>query len=1053
MVTKFLKRIFSSRSLKLLLGAFILLLLVSQAIPQLVDSKPYVEKLAANILKTNGTTLLVKGESHLQLLPRVALMLTSAELSQPQIEHSPSVTADSVELSLSLLSLFSGAPQVSAVRAQGVSLVAEKSTAGATNWGFLGVDSLKKMEATLPASLRVEVLSGRVTVGDSKTGETYGITDVTAAGDLGQNTQIEGSFIYQNAPIQFSVIRSGVVGATPLTLALTSQNSSLSLKGVMDATADYPVVTGKIEANLADVSRLIAVVPEAEQEPAVAAPLKLTADYAQKEGLVQLSNIALDTLNSKAAGSFKWDTAQANSYALSLNFSTLDLGGVRKLVGAYLTAINAPSDKYTPKTLVNKSLDMGLDITADTIVNGAQKWSHAGFEGKLADGVLLVNKLSFSLPGDSVLSLFGMVSISDTQGLRFEGNTEAKGSSLRDLLTVFDESASNLPALGFGAYNLRSNLFVSKELLRLSEADAQFSELALKGGLVAYFDQKPRLEADVALRDINFDYFRDSWRNSSDHADNGGKEALFLRFDRNMNFDWLKKLSASIDFKVGVQGFTFLERKGKEANFRVFAQGGELGVYNAKFIYDHDATEANLKFDVTGEQPVLNLVLNTAVLNTNYFALTPAPPEPVVPIASDIPKNKEALPEMLMPAATSAEEELRQKIAEEAAQMYPAESLSGDASVVADPDPESVTPEITLESHSAGAGGDAEVTLPYGDVSDTQDTGAEEDAAPSAVDLKPLLPEKGAWNLLRSLLISDALAQETNLAMPVAAAPVVPEELSPAAEIAPENEMSKRWSDTLIDMSLMEGIGGTFDISVGTLQHKNLVFQNFKMLAKLERNLLTFQTLTFSHWGGSFSVNGTLFGGKVPGISLGFIIASVDIKQMLEALLHIDSVGGRASISGTIDTSGITMLSWISQATAKLLVAGRGVSIRGFDMASVLSAVTSSRTAADVFNNVNMAVVNGVGDYSADGAINMQKGVISTPGIALKAGRVVGNVTGDFRLVPWDVNLSGSFKFPELSTENVPTMNVRWNGAVENPTLQTDTQSLEAFVSKRITGN
>ena len=112
-----------------------------------------------------------------------------------------------------------------------------------------------------------------------------------------------------------------------------------------------------------------------------------------------------------------------------------------------------------------------------------------------------------------------------------------------------------------------------------------------------------------------------------------------------------------------------------------------------------------------------------------------------------------------------------------------------------------------------------------------------------------------------------------------------------------------------------------------------------------------------------------------------------------------------------------------------------------------------SRTAADVFNNINLMLVGSNGEYTADGAINLQKGVISTPGIALKSGRVLGTVTGDFRLIPWDLNLTGVFKFPDLTTENVPTMTVRWSGPVEHPSLQTDTQSLEAFVSKRITGN
>ncbi len=1105
MITSFLSRIFTSLPVKLLMGAFVLLAMASQAVPQLVDTKPYVEKLAAAVRINSGGTLLVKDGSHLQVLPRLALVLKGAEISQPNVEHAPSVNIDAAELAIDLPSLLSGEPQVNLVRAAGVSLVAERLPTGGANWGFLGLPLLKTL-STLKSDhpVQVEILSGRATIGDVKTGETYGISQLQAIGVIDKETTIHGSLTYKDMPLQFSIARSGAMGATPVELSLASGGNSISLKGDMDFTADFPVVTGKMEIAAEDISSYLgAASPVKNGEKTAAVPLKLSANYAQRQGLVALSDIAMESLNSKADGSFSWDTTKLNDYKASLHFTTLDMGGVKQLVLAYLASVNTQQDTHAPRTLVSKSLNMSLDITADAITNGAQSWKKAGFDGTFSDGVLTVNKLSFALPGDSTLALFGLVSISDTQGLRFEGNSEAKGSSLRDLLTVFDESASNLPALGFGAYSLRSNLFISKELLRLSEADAKFSELALKGGLVAYFDRKPRIEAEVGLRDINFDYFRDSWRTSTVHSEKNEQGELFLRFDRNMNFDWLKRLAATIDFKVSVEGFTFLERKGKNSSFRLFAQGGELGVYNAKFAYGTDTTEANLKLDVNGEQPLINLVLNTASLNTNYFALNPIPPEPVLPAApvknaekATPPATKEALPDMAMPEVTP-EEEMRKKIAEEAAQAM--KEGVGNAATPATPAapektaPVVIIPKVTLEAAPEAAtpatptkptAEEATPTVPVvpapavvapapvspevllqndampedgvsedGAVLDeTGDTVNLEGMAPPTIKLKPLTHDRGAWNLLRGLFIREALAQEGNLAMPIAAAPALPLSAPPPVDV-PENELSKRWANIPIDMSMMEGIGGTFDISVGTLTHKNLVFQNFKMLTKLERNLLTFQTLTFVHWGGSFSINGTIFGGKVPGLSIGFIIASVDIQQMLEAMLHINTVGGRASISGTIDTSGLNMLSWISQATGKLLVAGRGVSIRGFDMASVMSAVQASRTAADVFNSVNMAVVGGTGDYSADGAINLQKGIISTPGIALKTGRVIGNVSGDFRLLPWDINLSGNFKFPELSTENVPTMNVRWSGAVENPSLQTDTQSLEAFASKRITGN
>lgn len=1040
MITDTLTRLFTSRPVKLLLALVVGLVIASQAAPQLIDTKPYINRLSAEIRTLSGATLLVKGHSEIQILPHVALVLHGVEISQPNVAHSPSVTADIAEFGVNVLSLFSSQPHIDLVRVGGLSVVAERQETGAAEWGFLGMPLLKSLSALKSdQTVRVELFSGRGTIADPKTGETSGFTDLNAAGAFGANAHITGTLTYRDMPLQFSATREGVIGATPIAMGIDSPGvGSLSLKGSMDFTADQPVITAKLDLAAVDISSLITpqtgeIQPQTSEQPTVAdpIPLKLSADYLQKQGTIFLNQMTVEALNSKATGSFNIATTPKEPERLSLNFSVLDAADAKRLFTLYKKNLALDTTERGPRTLVNKALNVLLTVAADKIQNGTQSWGSATFDGAVADGVLTVNKLNLALPGESGLTLFGLLSVSDTQGLRFEGNTEAQGKSLRDLLTIFDESASNLPSLGFGAYQFRSNLFVSSELMRLSEADAHFSELSLKGGLVAYFDKKPRIEADLGLRDIDFDYFRNSWRATTDHNDAG---SMFLRFDRTMNFDWLKKLGASIDFKVDVQGFNFLERKGKNASFRLFAQTNELGIYNAKFNYGDDVTEANFKFDVSGTQPSLNLVLNTKELNTNYFALTPVPPAPPVPVVPEETapsKTGEALPDMLMPDSTP-EEELRQKIAEEAATLpAPAEAKV----TITDPEkPQAASPSATaIPAPTAAPVAPVTTTEPLPAMAPPPPSPAEQ-AAP--VELTPLVKPAEQTIITttpQSLIISSAEAQEAVVPPPLAG--------------------GRQWSEELIDMSFMEGINGSFDISIGTLTHEDKIFRSFKMLAKLERNLLTFQTLTFMHWGGSFSVNGTLFGGKVPGLSLGFIIASADLQQVLLNTFDIGSINGRASLSGTLDTSGVNMRSWIEQASAKLLFAGRGVSIRGFDVASVLTAVSASRTAADVFNNVNLSLVGGAGDYSADGSLNMQKGVISSPGIALKTGKVVGNVSGDFRLIPWDINLTGVFRFPELSIENVPTMTVQWSGPVENPKLQTDTQSLEAFVSKRITGN
>lgn len=949
---------FKSTLGKTLIGFIALAVIVVQLVPRLVSVQPYADQVVAHIKAATGAQVSLTGGAALTMLPSPTLMLYGLKISNPEVERSPVVQVARLDIGVNMLSALSGSPTPKSVTLWNPEANFEKNADGTIVWGYLGPSLFKNLKANA-ADMDFTLQSGRVSFANKQTGDVLDMNAISASGTWAEKSGLKGTLNYNGAPMQFSASREGRTGNTPFAVnfAQGSENN-FSLQGNVDFTAEEPNAAGKLSMSAANISPLML----GDQGKDITLPLKLSADYSQKEDTLQLSNMELESGKSKAKGEFRWNRGDSKAQRLTLDFATLDVTQFLPLLIPEKKEKNSkPEPSRLEKLLSDKVRSVQMDVKAAEVIRGEQVWTAANFNGELNEGTVVVNQFSIGLPGGSKIALFGLISQTDVQGVRFEGNCEASGASLKQLLTVFDESASGLPEMGFGEFNIRSNLFISKELLRLSEADMKFSEIALKGGLVAYFDTKPRIEANVRLRNINFDYVRDSWREKArkDAASND----YFLRLNEQFNYDWLKRLATSIDFKVEVDGFTFLERKGTAASFRIFAQSGEFGIYNAKFNFNPDITEANLIIDVKGEKPNVNLMLNTDTLSSDYFAVVPSstpPPEPAPVTTAPAPD----MPAMTAPAA-----------------------------------PAPVVPAAT--------------------------DGAAEPA--------PLL-DKVISTTPQSLIISDAQGQTP-------------------ATTAPAASNQGGWSEKLLDMSWIESINGTFDISIGKLTHQSRLFQNFKMFAKLERNLLTFQTLTFAHWGGSFSINGTIFGGQVPGMSMGFVIASADLRQMLKNMLGVNDIGGKVSVSGTIETSGVNLLSWVSQANAQMVFAGRGVSIQGLDVASVITAVTASRTAADTFNNVNLSLVNGTGEYSADGTINVQRGVVSTAGIGMKTGKILGNVKGDLKLIPWTISMSSLFQFPELSTDTVPTLTLKWDGPLAKPVFQVDTQSLEAFVSKRITGN
>ena len=138
-----------------------------------------------------------------------------------------------------------------------------------------------------------------------------------------------------------------------------------------------------------------------------------------------------------------------------------------------------------------------------------------------------------------------------------------------------------------------------------------------------------------------------------------------------------------------------------------------------------------------------------------------------------------------------------------------------------------------------------------------------------------------------------------------------------------------------------------------------------------------------------------------------------------------------------------------------MVVAGRGIRAENFNMQGVVDAVLTSRSVPDVTTNVDKALPNGSTDFSVDGNININNGIIRTPGVTIEAqdtGRAKGALTGELRLIPWKMALNVIYQMTMLQSETIPTLTVDLNGTPDKYEMRIDTSSLEAYVAKRIVG-
>lgn len=506
---------------------------------------------------------------------------------------------------------------------------------------------------------------------------------------------------------------------------------------------------------------------------------------------------------------------------------------------------------------------------------------------------MIVHNARIQMDGDALLNLGGRLK-QLPEGRRFYGRAKLSGKQFNQWLATFEPTAINLPEADFSNFDFDGNLFISRDQLRLSEANLQIGDLAFQGGFATFFDQIPRVEADIRLQDINLDYFRDIWKQ---HHSND--KSITWVAESGRSFDWLRRLPAVLDFNIQIKNFTFLDTSGSTASTRLYSQPGMLTLHNIDTRMLNNVVTGNIKLDVQNNRPEIDATLTASHFNTNYF-----------------------------------------------------------------------------------------------DTDDRSQSG--------------------------SFFNRDA----------------------------PEN----RWSEELFDFSVLNSMNGNFNFNIGSLIHAGESFQNFKWQASLEDKTLDIKRLSFTVLGGTFSMNGSLIGGSVPGISTTFSLYDVDLASVMKLMFNYENISGRASVSGVIGASGIHPKAWLEQGEIKLNTAVRGLRIQGLDLQSVIEVAKQARSTQDIINGVNNTLYNGLTELSADGNINIQNGIARTPGIRLSYGRVLGNVQGELNLLKWLLNLTSVWQFPELSSSTIPTLSISVQGELNQLEKRFDTSSLEAFVAKRIVG-
>ncbi len=621
-------------------------------VKNLVKPEAYQQQILEAIKQQTGQNIKINGDIRFMLFPSPRLVFTDLEVdsSLSNISVAPSFLIEKVEVHIELMSILTDQIKLSKVKLINPILSLERADDNTIHWSWLNLKLLKLLNAknAKNVSLPLFIVDGMISYNDSINNRNYLIKEINASTNYGAQVSLNGTVKSGERLLNFA-IDSKVADLPvndvefPLNLYLSDADKNVfTVQSVIDSSGDVPKVVGSFNLNADDMGKLVLdgdAKNTKNDEDYIAMPLIINGLWNIEDDSLQMKNITLKGMNSdgKGSASLRWNNWYP-TISVELDFDYIDHPMWKRL--SEISSVKKSSKKkdlfqsedgqnfdYNKENPLPENIEIKLNIKANKVLSGKEEWRNISLNAALDKGAFTVNQCDIFLNGDGLLSIFGVVSQGGDGELRFEGNMEAKGTSLREAISMFYSSASDLPSIGTGKFSVSANLYMNASQVRLFEANAMIEDTPVLGTMTAYLGSQLRIDTTIKLKDINVDHIRDRLRKQSIEATKNLKteaekiqdSAEIVNDSRVTGFDWLKYLSTRIDAKVYIDDFTFMERKGDRLSFALYAYGGDLRITNMQLTYPDGISEMNCNLDVRGVVPHINLMVNADQIDARYF--------------------------------------------------------------------------------------------------------------------------------------------------------------------------------------------------------------------------------------------------------------------------------------------------------------------------------------------------------------------------------------------------------------------------------------------------
>ncbi|HXP98309.1 MAG TPA: AsmA family protein [Telmatospirillum sp.] len=870
---------------------------------------------------------------------------------------------------------------------------------------------------------------------------------------------------------------------TPVNLSLTSTQGAglLRLSGQLSGNGDDRRLKGKLTVKAGDLSRLVSALGEH------AANLSLPLGNVSLEAAVNGSTheIDLDGLSVTLGGVEGTGNASVvfgsvPQIDVKLGFGRLDidslLAGLRGVVvpppagDAGAPATNPPaSGPTTVGFFLPADISATIDLKAAVTVfrGGLLKGMH--INAALANGEVVLNQASLSLPGNSEANLFGFV-VSPQGVPSFEGSFEAASDDLRGICDWLKIDTSAVPADRLHAARLAGKL-----KMRPGEIDLDGTQIRLDGTLIdlaatLHLGDKPAIGASFSVDTVNADAY---WPRPKDGGVTptasgsapitaAAAEAALLA-----PVSWLAHVDANVKGRIGqvvargvnaqevrvdaswVQGNLVLRdlSVGDLAGAQMRFDGGIDGVGEGPIAFrglhyvlgskqpDRLIKQAGLPLPIDGER--LGAVAFSGTLEGGLDALAVESRNEVA--GGVVSFSGKVEPFLASPRFEGLLEANHANLAQwlkiAVPDYRPLGNLGGLAAtshVVGDLQALQLT-DFRLRAGPATVGGAARLQWMGKPKLDATLTAGE-------------IPLDAFWPANRPSVRSTQAApvrEEPHVGLPAIATDRV--SAAPRTTVM-AGSIPERWSREPRDFSWLKSIDIALALDAKAVSFGKMRIDGVSLGFALADGTANLQRLSAQLYGGKLTGSGRL--ASDGGAALQVAVARAQMRDALMGVADVDVAEGAMDAEVALSTSGLSSAEWIGRlAGAGKFALTDGV-VRGFDLKAVDERLQSLDSPTGLLSLMQAGLAGGKTHFaSLGGTIRVANGLITTDDIRLQADGGGANVSAQINL-PASV-MDGRAEFHLASAPAGPPLVMRLSGPLENPRRFVDINEIQQWLVSR----